>query len=470
MAHQSLEKFMRRLRRVEREVKHLSSAPRLAYSSVEGGTLDFHDADGNLAITIGPQPDGTNAQVVASGPTPPNPAGTSGTPYFDGVVAKWDGTWENNGVAPLDFARVEIHASTDPDFLPDLVGAPSGTLVASFSSPRGGAYSVSLEYGVDWYLKFIARSQSGAYSDPTVAALGPFQTAVIPGSRVSADILEGKTVTGATMQTAADGERLVFRDDGSSGVIEAYSGVPGDFPTKINPLTNLGASGPGVSVETGFSATNPVKASLQMVSGPNLSPSSSGLLGGAYVLISAPGLAHLAVTRLRLSYSDNNPDTDDHLPIPVEGSLSFSDQLLQPGMARRRRSRGSAFATTSGTWNTVLWNVEDVNVGNTVEPMIPYNSGIFTLDPDGVYLVCTSVHFAANGTGSRRCRIASSGPGGDFIHAEDFRSAVTGSVGTAMTLSQVVTGFDDVRIDVYQDIAANLDVISPSNVFVTRIG
>lgn len=455
MAHQSLEKFARRLRRVEREVKHLGSAPRLAYSSVEGGTLDFHDSDGNLAISIGEQPDGTNAQVVASGPTPPTPAGVSGTPYFDGVVAKWDGTWEGGGVAPLDFARVEIHASTDPDFLPDLVGAPSGSLVASFSSPRGGAYSVSLEYGVDWYIKFIARSQTGAFSDPTVPALGPFQTEIIPGSRIAADFLDGKVVTGAILQTAADGQRMVLEDDGSAGVLQGWTGAGDEVvPAKINPA--LSGLSPTLSLTSGQLMSMPEAANVTLYSSTS---------GHSQVRLNAAEVRH-GTDKVR--FYKRTYVTDDHEPITVEGSLAFDDQLLQPGAARKRRSRSSGWNCPNTAWTMVPWDQLDIDEGNTIETTVPYSGGMFTLDPNGIYMVTACVRFASDNTGVRGARIVA---GLSDVQSEDVRNAV-GGVATSISLSSIISGESSVWVEAYQtSTGGTLSVTSSaSNIFVHRIG
>lgn len=171
----ALTALARRITRVERELRR-QRTPQLSHSSVEGGTLDFNDEDGNLGIVVGQQPDGTNAPVVVSGPAPPTPAGVSVGPWPNSLMATWDGTWVGDGVAPLDFTRVEIHASTTgPDFVPDLVGpaAASSTLRGTIESSRGGRFPLfGLGYDADVWVKFVARSAPGKWSDPT-DAVGP---------------------------------------------------------------------------------------------------------------------------------------------------------------------------------------------------------------------------------------------------------------------------------------------------------
>lgn len=192
-----MEKLARRILRLEREVRHLGTTPQLAHSSVEGGHLTFNDDDGTNAILVGVQPDGTNAPVVVSGPNPATPAGCTVIPFFSGALASWDGTWEGTLVAPLDFARIEIHASQDPGFVADVVGSESTTLVGSISSARGGRYAVAALGDGDWYFRFVARSLPGKFSDAT-AAIGP----VTPDHIQTTDIAD-EAVTAAQLADEA---------------------------------------------------------------------------------------------------------------------------------------------------------------------------------------------------------------------------------------------------------------------------
>lgn len=240
-----MDRLARRLGQLEREVRRLRQ-PQLAYSAVEGGPLEFNDPAGNLAIVLGPQADGSNAQVVVSGPIPPVPAGVTYEESLDGVAVRWDGTWAGDVlVAPLDFARVEVHASDEPDFVPDVVGVPSGSLVASFSSPRGGGVMVSLPFGSPHYFKLIARSTSGQYGDPTEEE-GPFENAIIPGSRLAADAIDGFVITGSTLRTAAVGKRVIIDDgyEGSIGCVKFSSGgVDEELPARLEGTEFVNALG-----------------------------------------------------------------------------------------------------------------------------------------------------------------------------------------------------------------------------------
>src|SRR5690606_12829798 len=106
----------RHLAPVMRRLAALEQASGLGHSSIEDGAIEEYDADGVLRQIIGKQPDGTSATSVVNGPPPPVPAGMVVEATAGGLTVGWDGTFEGDAVAPMDFARVEVHASTEPGF------------------------------------------------------------------------------------------------------------------------------------------------------------------------------------------------------------------------------------------------------------------------------------------------------------------------------------------------------------------
>jgi hypothetical protein len=48
----------------------------------------------------------------------------------------------------------------------------------------------------------------------------------------------GSTVTGSLIRTAASGQRIQMRDDGSEGIIEFFAGVSGETAGVINPQSS----------------------------------------------------------------------------------------------------------------------------------------------------------------------------------------------------------------------------------------
>lgn len=181
MADSQIRALARRLARLERQALQRKQ-PSLAHSSIDDGALSATDSDGNLTMIIGVQPDGTNTTTVVAGPPPPRPSGVSAQPGFGLVVGRWDGTFEDDVLAPYDFARAEFHVSSiGPDFAPNVVGVGGLTLRATAESPRGGSVTINdIPPGVPMWLKVVIRSQSGKFSEPSEAI--PFTAARVHGT------------------------------------------------------------------------------------------------------------------------------------------------------------------------------------------------------------------------------------------------------------------------------------------------
>lgn len=158
-----IQKLARRLRGVERLAFKAATQPQLAYSSIEDGAIQSV-VDGSLKAIIGQQYDGTQAVVIVNGPVPPEPSAPTGDAALEGAILRWDGTFVGDAVVPLDFARVELHVSTDPDFTAEF----AETLKATFETPRGGEVFVSL-VPATYYAKLVTRTSSGLRSTPSAA-------------------------------------------------------------------------------------------------------------------------------------------------------------------------------------------------------------------------------------------------------------------------------------------------------------
>ncbi|WP_066298823.1 hypothetical protein [Arthrobacter luteolus] len=162
-----MERFAARLIKLENHVKGLATGPQMAYSSLEDGTIEEYNGNGQLVSVIGKQPDGTHGAVVVSGPNPPRPsqAVVSGGPGL--LNFGWDGNFadEVSGEtditipAPLDWARTEAHASPVSGFQAET----TATLLDTLESPRGGSRTAMLEPGV-WYVVLVSRALSGKRS------------------------------------------------------------------------------------------------------------------------------------------------------------------------------------------------------------------------------------------------------------------------------------------------------------------
>jgi hypothetical protein len=176
----SVEKLMRRLRGVEQGLRDLSTTPRLGNSSVDdGGAIVFNNpTTGQPDVIVGGQGDGTIMVNPVNGPIPPKPTAPTLEGQLGFIMATWDGGFDPGAVAPgntppvipapLDFSRVEVHASTDPDFLPD----SELTLYATIESARGGQAAVAVPYDQEFYVRLVVRSLSGKGSPPSDKASG----------------------------------------------------------------------------------------------------------------------------------------------------------------------------------------------------------------------------------------------------------------------------------------------------------
>ncbi|MEU9703100.1 hypothetical protein [Streptomyces sp. NPDC047981] len=211
-----------RLTQLENRLNRLERAPRLSSAAIDDTSLVIRDGSGSLRALVGQQPDGTTAVNVVNGPTPPTPAAPYVASVLGGVAAAWDGTFTNDQVLPLDFARVEVHASTTADFDPI-----AATLMGTIETPQGAVVVITTDTPV--YVRLVTRNTSGTASAPS-AQNGPIAPAlvvaddvadgIITGTKLAADAIDGKVITGATLRTAATGERIVLSPD---GVITIYN-------------------------------------------------------------------------------------------------------------------------------------------------------------------------------------------------------------------------------------------------------
>lgn len=153
----ALYRLASRLDRLERNIKALGT-PQLASSSVEqGGAIDVNDETGATVMQMGGQFDGSFVASTLTGPTPPIASTPILEPAPGGVIVRWDGTFTDADVAPMDFARTEVHASTEEGFS----ALSAATLRDTMETARGNEAFISLPAGVLHYFKFVVRSLAG---------------------------------------------------------------------------------------------------------------------------------------------------------------------------------------------------------------------------------------------------------------------------------------------------------------------
>ncbi|MEU6318086.1 hypothetical protein [Streptomyces sp. NPDC047009] len=167
-----------RIAALERLVRDLSRASRLANSSIENGSITVYDNDGVLRGSIGLQTDGTVALAAVNGPTPPVPTAPAIASVLGGVAVTWGGQFADGSLAPADFGYVEVHFSTSPDFPDDV------SLFAAFYSTQPATMTVPA--GVPVWVRLVCVSTSGKASAPSAVA-GPAGPAPV----VAQSVLDG---------------------------------------------------------------------------------------------------------------------------------------------------------------------------------------------------------------------------------------------------------------------------------------
>ena len=192
----------RRLRRLEEGVK-AQNMPQLAHSSVEDGAIEHYDADGQLTAIVGKQHDDTIAPVVVTGPPPPAPTGLDVVGGQLQVTATWDGSWADGAVAPMDFARVEVHVGASQDFEVDPLPM-STTRVATIESPGGASVTWMAEPGEVW-VTIVARSLPGKVSEHRELVMVEVSSAVDPEvfEQLKVDLAESAARVDARMEEIA---------------------------------------------------------------------------------------------------------------------------------------------------------------------------------------------------------------------------------------------------------------------------
>ena len=171
-----LQSLNTRLSKVER-------SPRLSHASIDDTSVEVRDSTGSLRGLLGMQADGTTTVNVVNGPPPPQPSAPIVASVLGGVTVSWDGLFADGSPLPLDWARVEVHASILASYSP----IPA-TLQGTIETAQGATVVVPCD--TDVYVRLVARTTSGTASTPSVI-LGPYG----PTPVVADDILDGIVTT-----------------------------------------------------------------------------------------------------------------------------------------------------------------------------------------------------------------------------------------------------------------------------------
>jgi hypothetical protein len=175
----------------------IATSPKaMSHAAIDNTAVEVRDSQGSLRGLLGVQADGTTAVNIVNGPPPPQPTVPVLTSVLGGITASWDGAFADGATLPLDWQRVEVHASATDGFTP----TPE-TLHGTIETPQGSTVVVVTDAPV--YVRLLARSTSGTPSAPSGQA-GPLG----PASVVADDILDGIVTTTKLAEDAVTAAKL----------------------------------------------------------------------------------------------------------------------------------------------------------------------------------------------------------------------------------------------------------------------
>ncbi|MFB7359662.1 hypothetical protein [Streptomyces gardneri] len=237
------------IQRIKARLSAIERSSRLGAAAIDDTSLEVRDDTGGLRALVGQQGDGTTAVNVVNGPIPTAPTAPLVASVVGGVAAEWDGQLVGGAGVPLDFARVEVHAAATSGFTPT-----AATLVGTVETAQGAIVVIPTTTPI--YVRLLTRTTSGTASTPS-AENGPIAPAlivaddvadgIITGTKLAADAIDGKLITGATFRTAASGQRIIIAPSETPGTnaIRMYSGVTGELePGELLASVNTDAGHP----------------------------------------------------------------------------------------------------------------------------------------------------------------------------------------------------------------------------------
>lgn len=149
-----VDELVQLLAKHDKQLRALSTAPRLAHASLEAGTIPEYDLDGQLVARYGQQPDTSHGTYVITGPTPATPTAPTAEAGPRTITAIADGTFVGGASTPLDLVGFEVYAAaTDFEYIED------ATLVGWIPGEDGGRITFARPAG-EWHIALVAVTTS----------------------------------------------------------------------------------------------------------------------------------------------------------------------------------------------------------------------------------------------------------------------------------------------------------------------
>ena len=264
----AIKKLATQLARIDREVKSWRGA-QADYTSIEAGTMDINDSDGNLVSRVGYQEDGSGAVRFFDGPVPPVPSGVTATSDGPIIQATWDGTFVDGAEATYDLAYLEVAAT--------LVDDDSNVSFATITAKEGASASVVADVTGDWVVAVRSVSQAGKKSEFATAGTVEVKLTDVAGAiEAVQDSANGKNKVTYSSHAPTENDPGIFDDTWFVGqvgrpddIIEATNLVlnPSADPTG-SPWGNTGGGGESVAMSNRTrGGLNTARATLTSTSG-----------------------------------------------------------------------------------------------------------------------------------------------------------------------------------------------------------
>jgi hypothetical protein len=319
----------RKLQNLDNRLTRVERSPRLAHAAIDDTSVEVRDSAGGLRGLLGMQADGTTAVNVVNGPPPPQPSAPIVASVLGGVTVSWDGLFADGSVLPLDWARVEVHASIVTPYDP-----MSATLQGTIETAQGATVVVPCDTAV--YVRLLARNTSGTASTAS-AIVGPYgPTPVVADDILDGIVTETKLAAGAVTEAkiAANAVGTVALQDGAvltENLAEAAVAVG-----KLADNAVTGAAIASEAVSTAKLAANAVTADKIL----------AGAVTAAKVAAGAITTEKLTVTGGANLLSDPSYE-GAYTAALVSGSASWTQDATGNGSAKSLKVNAVAGSPTS---------------------------------------------------------------------------------------------------------------------------
>lgn len=200
-------RFAELLADYDRRIQALERSTQASHTSIEGGSIDIYDAEGQHKGSVGLQPDGGVALVPVNTQPPPIPTAPTIQPVLAGLLVGWDGLWDDSYTTPTDFSLIQVHVGPASDFAPTL-----STLVATITAPLGGTVTIAIEGYTAVWVRLVGANTAARTGLPSTATQGT------PRQAVPQDLIDGIVTETKLAQNAVTEAKIALGAVGSTAL------------------------------------------------------------------------------------------------------------------------------------------------------------------------------------------------------------------------------------------------------------